>query len=130
MVVEIDVVPGAAGGEVGGLVALRAVDFTGARPAGQRQRFVIQVVVGHRCLQYAPIELCVVGDEQSVLQPFPDYHLISCVYLQLLRPTIRDNLGHYASEQKKEKRELLCGAVICSFLVPVKKGSGFWVRHG
>lgn len=41
MVVELDVVPGAAGGEVGGLVALRAVDFTGARPAGQRQRFVI-----------------------------------------------------------------------------------------
>ena len=219
MVVEIDVVPGAAGGEVGGLVALRAVDFTGARPAGQRQRFVIQVVVGHRCLQYVAVELREVGDEQPVLQPFPDfgievgegrsvervapanavdllgkpspvrvagrldergilvddhavfdrhnphgagavsgsgggfkinggkghefllfkasivahsspqiknqsricfsdYNLISCANLHLLHPTIRDNLGHYVSDQKKEKQGLLCGAVICSFLVP------------
>lgn len=106
---EIDVVPGAAGGEVGGLVALGAVDFTGARPAGQRQRFVIQVVAGHRCLQYAAIELCVVGDEQSLLQPFPDYHLISCVYLHLLRPTIRDNPGHYASKQKKKNGSCFVG---------------------
>lgn len=73
MVVKRNTVAFAAGGEVGWTVALGAVDFACAVPAGQFQIGHVESVVRHGLLQHAPVEPRVVGDQQPPMQAPPDF---------------------------------------------------------